>query len=877
MLAETADIMADNRRILATDLDGTLIPLAGNKQNQADLKTLVDALQQVTLVFVTGRHYDSVTGAIERFQLPQPDWIICDVGTSIYPGGTSGDQPLRAYQQHLAQRIAPMPLSTLRETLQSIDGLRLQEEEKQGQFKLSYYVDAEQLERIAGRVRQELRRHHAPYTIIHSVDPFTGEGLLDLLPASVSKAHALDWWGKHFGVDSEAIVFAGDSGNDVAALTAGHRAIVVANAAAEVMRQATDQHRQRGWRNRLLLARGTATSGVLEGCRWFGLIDHDEPPTAPLGATPITAEQTYFRVWAPRRQTVAVEIVGDPNTRHPLTRQAAGYFCGIVHVGCQARYRYVLDGTFARPDPAARFQPQGVHGPSEIVHPRAFPWTDGAWPGVPKRDLILYELHIGTFTAAGTFRAAIERLPELVALGVTAIEVMPVAQSPGRWNWGYDGVDLFAVRNTYGAPDDFKALVDACHACGLAVFLDVVYNHVGPEGNYLADFGPYFSSRHHTPWGEAFNFDGRHARHVRQFIIENAIRWIDEYHLDGLRLDAVHFMRDDSRPSILDELGQAVADYATSVDRVLHLMAETNIHDAELLGAENGQAAYAAIWCDCVMHSIYTHALPQLQLTQRKYRGGADLALALEQGYVYSWHGRRPVRVPAARRRGLSSAVGKDPIAPLVTALQTHDSVGNHPQGKRLHQLTCKAFQRAAAALTMLYPSIPLIFMGEEFASPALFPFFADFEDTRLRQAVDAGRASEYSQRTGEAGLAPSDPQAFFAAKCHHQDARDEAMLAWYRDLIQLRKQGLAEGWLCPLRLTTTHVAERDLFSLRFAGPEGGDVVVQARLPGAASQSTPSVAVSGELLLSSEPVRRDDDGRVLLPPNQAVVMRCARG
>ena len=278
-----------------------------------------------------------------------------------------------------------------------------------------------------------------------------------------------------------------------------------------------------------------------------------------------------------------------------------------------------------------------MHGESQVFDPDSFAWTDQQWLGIAKRDLVIYELHVGAFTAAGTFRAAIERLHELVELGITAIEIMPVAQSPGRWNWGYDGVGLFAVRNTYGAPDDFKAFVDACHEQGIAVLLDVVYNHLGPEGNYLGDFGPYFSRKHRTPWGEAFNYDGRHAPRVRRFVIENALRRLDEYHLDGLRLDAAHFMFDDSDPHILGQLRDEVARFAGQKGRTLHLMAETNVYDHRLLATgDTGRSGFDAIWCDCLMHAVYSHGVPDVRLTSRKYAGAPDIAEALERGFLYT-------------------------------------------------------------------------------------------------------------------------------------------------------------------------------------------------------------------------------------------------
>ena len=739
-------------QVLATDLDGTLIPLDENEQNRMDLPILGRELQAngITLVFVTGRHFGSVLQAIEQLQLPMPDWIICDVGTSIFQRRTSGEfRSIGAYDEHLQQITSTMPVGALCKRLQSIQGLQLQEREKQGRFKLSFYADAADLDRLLEDIQAELKVANAPYSIVHSVDPFNGDGLIDLLPADVSKAHALEWWCGHVHLCPDSIVFAGDSGNDLAALTAGHRAIVVANADRAVVQRAYQEHQGAGWKNRLYIANGRATSGVLEGCRWFELIGQVAPTDFRLGATPVTHNRTHFRVWAPKHKDIRVEVIDgefEPR-RHSLVRDNHGFFASNVHgAPAHARYRYLLDGERSRPDPASRYQPDGVHGASEIIHPDAFPWTDIGWKGVYKRDLIIYELHLGAFTKDGTFRAAIERLGELVDLGVTAVELMPVAQSPGKWNWGYDGVDLFAVRNTYGEPDDFRSFVDACHQNGLAVILDVVYNHVGPEGNYLADFGPYFSNEHRTPWGEAFNFDGRHAEHVREFIIENAIRWLDEYHLDGLRLDAVHFMHDLRTPNILNEIRAAVSDYAAKADRMIHLIAETNVYDADLLESDGNKAAYDAAWCDCLMHSVYSHALPDLQLSHRIYRGGDDLAEVLQHGFLYCFSGGKQTRVGAERRRDLSPEAGPPPIASFVTALQTHDGVGNHPHGKRLHHLTSKAFQRAAAALTMLYPGIPLIFMGEECASEAVFPFFADFEDPELRRAVDKGRENEHPQ-----------------------------------------------------------------------------------------------------------------------------------
>lgn len=870
-------LSSTDRHILATDLDGTLIPLPGNQRNRADLDTLARQIRErgVTLVYITGRHFASASLAIEQFGLPQPDWLISDVGTSVFRRETSGRFAAVAdYQQHQDRIIAPLPINELRQRLESVPGLRLQEMEKQGRFKLSFYADAERLDGLVAEIQQQLDQTDAPYSIIHSVDPFNGDGLIDLLPQNISKAHALAWWVKHAELSPDAIVFAGDSGNDLAALTAGYRAIVVGNADRSIAKHAYESHREAGWENRLCLAQGEATSGVLEGCRWFGLIEPDRDSIRQLGATPITDTQTGFRVWAPRRNRVTVEVEGSgPDIRQELIREEGGYFAGCVSGASPGwRYRYLLDDEVSRPDPTSSFQPDGVHGPSQIVDHRAFPWTDQDWSGVQKRDLVIYELHIGTFTKEGTFRAAIERIPELLELGVTAVELMPVTQSPGRWNWGYDGVDLFAIRNTYGQPDDFKTLVDACHDAGLAVILDVVYNHVGPEGNYLADFGPYRSSKHHTPWGDAFNFDDHGSKQVRRFVIENAIYWLETYHVDGLRLDATHFIQDDSDMTIVDELCRAVADRFASADRTVHLIAETNVYDQAILQERDNRPPYDAIWCDCLMHSIYSHALPDLRLTDREYLGAGDLAESLQHGYVFAGENQARVRTSEAAG-GIRTGYDRRHIESFVIGLQTHDAVGNHPRGQRIHQLTSKAFQKAAAGLTMLYPGIPLLFMGEEVAIEACFPFFVDFEDPQLRDAVDAGRAEEYPQHLWGDVTSPSDAAAFYQAKCHDIRLQDREMFQWYRDLIALRKTGIAEGWLAVDRMSTSHSEADNVFTLQFACEDEGRLFVQARLASSNQPALATVALAGSILLSSQPSPTIGNGHVSLDRNHVVISK----
>lgn len=861
---------------LVTDLDGTLIPLPDNPQHRLDLDVLVSELQNknATLVFSTGRHFASVERAIAEFRLPQPEWMICDVGTSIRHRTAAGQFELvTEYEAYLDAIIQGMSVGRLRTILASIEGLRPQEDEKQGAFKLSYYAIAAQLAERVGEIQERLEESKAPFSIVHSIDPFNGDGLIDLLPSGISKAHALSWWRNHVGLDAEDVVFAGDSGNDLAALVSGCRAILVNNAHRDLARQVYEQHRDQGWTNRLHLARASATSGVLEGARWFGLAAQLPDAEPPIGATPVSCDTTTFRVWAPKRQQVSIETSDEnESTRYSLVRSESGYFTATIKgVGPGANYQYVLDEHVTRPDPVSRYQPKSVHGRSRVVNPNSFPWTDQTWTGVRKRDLVIYELHVGAFTSAGTFSAAIDRLDELVDLGVTAVELMPVTQSPGRWNWGYDGVGLYAVRNTYGTPDEMKAFVDACHAKRIAVILDVVYNHLGPEGNYLSEFGPYFSRKHRTPWGEALNFDGRHARPVREFVIQNAIYWLDEYHLDGLRLDAIHFMIDNSTPSIVDEIRTAVTQYETASSREIHLIAESNLYDDELLSSNEHRAAYDASWCDCLMHAIYSFAVPDLRLTTRKYHGAADVAAALQAGFVFQGKttGAKGYHRVAAIRPDQDSA----PVESFVIALQTHDSVGNHPHGKRIHHLTSKPFQQAAAALFLLYPSIPMIFMGEETASDAPFPFFVDFHDQRLRKAVDRGRRDEYTQHDWHGAILPSSEQAFLAAKCEDADRLDENMRRWYRSLIELRKTGIAEGWLCKDRLRTECDEPVGLFTLRYSRLDHGEVIIRTRLspPAKSRDDLLTIDNSGTILLSSAPIAEQTNKRLALGSNQAVV------
>ncbi len=863
--------------VLASDLDGTLIPLPDNDANRQDLHTLAAAIKQhqISMVFITGRHFASAIDALKQHGLPQPGWVISDVGTSIFAHQADGAFALvEAYQQHLQEIVAALPIQQLKQHLASIEALREQEAEKQGRFKLSYYADADNLKEIVAEVQQKLDQLQAPWSLIESVDPFNGDGLVDLLPKDVSKAHALAWWVKDQGLDDRDVVFAGDSGNDLAALTAGYRAIVVGNASREIARQAYESHQAAGWSNRLYLAPPTqqATTAVLQGCRWFNLIDQADNPKPSIGATPVTSTATQFNVWAPSRSRVEVEVVTDgAPSRHSLAAAEDGYFRGVVEgVVAGAKYRYVLDEEVARPDPASHFQPEGVHGPSQVVDHGAFAWTDQAWRGVAKRDLIVYEMHVGAFTQEGTYRAAIERLPHLVDLGVTAIELLPLAQTPGGWNWGYDGVDFFAPRNTFGTPDDLKALVDACHAAGLAVLLDVVYNHSGPEGNYLADFGPYFSTKHHSPWGDTFNFDDEGCQAVRNFVTANAVYWLDAYHMDGLRLDAVHFMHDDSQPAIYQEVSRAVDEFRQRAGREIHLIGETNVYDHEFLQQHGEAPPYDAIWCDDLMHAIYSNALPDLQLTYRKYLGAGDVTMALQRGFLFDIQ-EDPLE-PVRSTQPAPASGGHEHTDCFVLGLQTHDSVGNHPLGKRLHHLTSPEYQMAAAPLAYLYPGIPMLFMGEEVATEAPFPFFVDFEDPALQRAVEVGRAKEYPQYKWGSMMSPTGPEPFEMAKCYDPAGHDDRVFQWYRNLFALRKQGLERGWLAARNMHVQYHAEYGVFELRFESAEG-HVRILSRLAQDSHEETVAMNTRGELLLCSLSGAKVENGQVTLQQHHAVIVR----
>jgi maltooligosyltrehalose trehalohydrolase len=515
-----------------------------------------------------------------------------------------------------------------------------------------------------------------------------------------------------------------------------------------------------------------------------------------------------FRVWAPRAEQLAVMVLG---RSVPMVPAAQGWWVAEVEpAGAGDDYAFSLDDSPPRPDPRSGWQPQGVHAPSRLVDHAAFRWSDSGFQARPLPAAVIYELHVGSFTTPGTFEAAIARLGHLAELGITHVELMPIADFPGRFGWGYDGVALFAPRHAYGGPEGLKRLVDACHARGLGVVLDVVYNHLGPSGNYLPQFGPYFSERHSTPWGPTLNFDGPHSDEVRRFVCDNALGWLRDYHVDGLRLDAVHALVDTSAIHLLEQLSAEVEALMAHLGRRLVLIAESNLNDPRIVRPrEIGGYGLDAQWSDDFHHALHTVLTGERIGYYCDFGTIADLATALKSAYVYAGE-RSAFRL---RRHG-RPASGLSAHRFLGYA-QTHDQVGNRAQGDRLiHQCGIQR-ARLAAGLVLTAPFVPLIFQGEEFGASAPFPYFADFaEDPALSRAVSEGRRSEFAPFGWKPEDIP-DPAAletFTHSKLDWSELEREphrGLLQWYRRLIQLRRQlpPLNDGRLDQV---ATHFSEED-------------------------------------------------------------------
>jgi maltooligosyltrehalose trehalohydrolase len=470
-----------------------------------------------------------------------------------------------------------------------------------------------------------------------------------------------------------------------------------------------------------------------------------------------------WRVWAP--QAAAVELVLiDGERRHslPMCGEDRGYFHHVERDVPEGQlYAFRLDGGNERPDPCSLWQPDGVHGPSAVVRPERFRWTDQSWKGVPREDLVIYELHVGTFTPEGTFEAVIPRLTHLREFGVTAVELMPVAQFPGSRDWGYDGVSLYAAQNSYGGPQGLLKLVDACHAAGLAIFLDVVYNHLGPEGNYLSEFGPYFTDRYKTPWGPAVNYDGPGSDVVRDFVLDNARTWLTEFNFDGLRLDAVHAIYDLGARHVLRALHDVRREVAECTGRAIHVVAESDLNDpCILLPPESGGCGLDVQWADDFHHAVHAYLTGERSGYYEDFGEVGQLVRALQTPFVYSGD--------YSRHRDRKH--GKPPPAELtgdrfVVCLQNHDQVGNRARGDRLITLLdSPAKQRLATSLLLFSPYLPLLFMGEEYGEENPFPFFCSFGDEHLREAVREGREKEFAGFAWQGEVPDANAEKTFAS-----------------------------------------------------------------------------------------------------------------
>ena len=516
----------------------------------------------------------------------------------------------------------------------------------------------------------------------------------------------------------------------------------------------------------------------------------------PFGAEVREDGTTRFRLWAPGAQRVELWLE-EPGRAVAMPRDAGGWAEYVTsEAPAGTRYRYRIDGEMLVPDPAARFQPGDVHGPSEVIDPLAYAWADTAWPGLPPGRLVFYELHTGTFAAAGTFKAVAERLDHLESLGVTAVELLPVADFPGRWGWGYDGALLFAPESTYGRPEDLKALVDACHARGLAVFLDVVYNHFGPEGNYLHRYAPdFFSARHRTLWGDGINYDGPGSAIVRAFMIHNALYWLEEFHLDGLRLDAVNAIVDGSATHLLVELGRAVAD-GPGRERRVHLVLENGANQARYLAREEGRRPlYQAQWNDDMHHALHVLLTGEAGGYYEDYQPSLPhLGRCLTEGFAYQGDRSR-------YRDGARGEPSADlPPTAFVGFLQNHDQIGNRALGERITTLATPEAVRAATAVLLLSPALPLLFMGEEWAAPEPFLFFSDLGPD-LAPLVAEGRRREFARFPEFAGAAQRaripDPQAPATRERsvldwrRKDDGPHKEWLALYRELLRLRAEAI--------------------------------------------------------------------------------------
>ena len=494
-----------------------------------------------------------------------------------------------------------------------------------------------------------------------------------------------------------------------------------------------------------------------------------------------------FTLWSPLKEKAAVHLVSPKQKLLPMVKQELGYwYVKADNIEPGTLYYYQLEDGQDRPDPASHFQPQGVHEASAVIDHSNTSWQDSEWAGISLEEMILYELHVGTFTDEGTFKAMIPRLSDLAELGVNAIEIMPVAQFSGDRNWGYDGVYPYAVQNSYGRPEDFKQLVDAAHQQGIAVFLDVVYNHFGPEGNYLAHHAPYFTDTYHTPWGEAINFDDAYSYGVRNYFIENALYWLENYHIDGLRLDAIQAIYDSSAKHILQEMAERVEELSQQLNRKLYLIAESDLNDVRVIRPpELGGYGIDAQWSDDFHHSLRTVLTKESGGYFADFGSYEQLAKAYQNTFVYDGE------YSQFRKRYHGNGTGDRQGHQFVVCIQNHDQIGNRMLGERISDLIDFEATKLAAGALLLSPYIPLLFMGQEYGDESPFLYFVSHSDPELVEAVREGRKKEFTDFEAEVNyIDPQSEETFNSSKLHWEqknEGKHQVLWQLHQKLINLR------------------------------------------------------------------------------------------
>jgi maltooligosyltrehalose trehalohydrolase len=586
-----------------------------------------------------------------------------------------------------------------------------------------------------------------------------------------------------------------------------------------------------------------------------------------FGANP-TEGGVLFRAWAPLANQLSACITHPRPAILPMERDADDVFTAFAELlPAGAEYYFEQNGDRRRPDPVSRFQPHGVHGASQVVDRDAFAWTDRDWTGIALEDFIIYELHTGTFTSEGTFEGAIGMLPYLRELGITALELMPVAAFPGSRNWGYDGVYLYAPHTAYGGPTGLKRLIDACHSEGMAVVLDVVYNHLGPEGNYLGEYAPCFTDVYRTPWGTAINFDGPQSDGVRRFFIDNALYWLTEYHIDALRLDAIHRIYDFGAHHVLREMAEAFQRQAHALGRKAWLIAESDLNDPRVINpAAIGGHGIDTQWNDDFHHSLHTLLTAARHGYFVDFGRIEDLRKAIVEGFVYD--GRRSAY--RQRRYGASSAA--NPGRQFVVFNQNHDQIANADAGTRLSAMLAPEQQKLAAAILLCAPNLPMLFMGEEFGASSPFDYFTSFADPALARAVSEGRRREYEPFfKSRAFPDPQAPETFDRSRIDWAESTcspHSELLAFYRALIALRKANRCLS-NCRKDLTQVDFSEAKRWMIIRRGDPSGEVALTFCNLSAQEQEVPlpAGASGARLVLFTGDQRFGGAPRTSLPPS----------